>query len=55
MHTLLNRHLELAPAFLYSSKLTLYKTDISLRWTHSAGAKDVHLRGSRLYSQLSIA
>ena len=31
--------------------LTLYKTDISLRWTFSAGSKGVHLRESWLYSQ----
>ena len=37
----LNRHLELVPAFAYSLYLTLYKTDISLRRTLSAGPKGV--------------
>ena len=45
-----NRHLELVPAFLYFLYLTLYKTDISLRWTLTAGPKGVRLRGSWLYS-----
>ena len=44
--TSLKRTLELVPAFLYSLYLTLYKTDISLRWTLTAGLKGVHLRGS---------
>ena len=39
----LNGHLELVPAFLYSFYLTLYKTDISLRRTISAGPKGVRL------------
>ena len=39
----LNGHLELVPAFLYSFYLTLYKTDISLRRTLSAGPKGVRL------------
>ena len=30
---------KLAPPFLYSLYLTLYKTDISLRWTLTAGPK----------------
>ena len=44
--TSLNGHLELVPAFLYSLYLTLYKTDISLRRTLTAGPKGVPLRGS---------
>ena len=31
--------------------LTLYKMDISLRWTFTTGSKGVHLRESWLYSQ----
>ena len=45
-----NGHLDLVPAFLYSLYLTLYKTDISLRRTLTAGPKGVRLRGSWLYS-----
>ena len=41
-----NGHLELVPAFLYSLYLTLYKTDISLRRTHTAGPQVVRLRKS---------
>ena len=36
-----NVHAELVPAFIYSLYLTLYKFDISLRWTLNAGPKDV--------------
>ena len=49
--TLLNGHLELVPAFLYSPYLTLHKMDTSLRWTLSASPKGVRLRESWLYSQ----
>ena len=35
--------LELVDAFAYSLCLTLYKTDISLRWTLSASPKGVRL------------
>ena len=45
-----NGHLDLVPVFLYSLYLTLYKTDISLRRTLTAGPKGVRLRGSWLYS-----
>ena len=38
----------MVPAFLYSLYLTLYKTDISLRLTLTAGPKGVRLRGSWL-------
>ena len=41
--------LELVPAFVYSLYLTLYKTDISLRWTLNAGPKGVRLEESWLY------
>ena len=43
---LYNGQLELVPAFLYSLYLTLYKTNISLRRTASAGPKGVRLRES---------
>ena len=42
-YTVESIHLELVPAFLYSLYLTLFKTDISPRWTLSAGPKGVHL------------
>ena len=35
----------MVPTFLYSLYLTLYKTDIALRWTLTAGPKGVRLRG----------
>ena len=40
----------MVPAFHYSLYLTLYKTDISLRRTLTAGPKGVLLRGSWLYT-----
>ena len=40
----------MVPAFAYSLYLTLYKTDISLRRTFSAGPKGVRLGESTLYS-----
>ena len=43
--TLLKRHLELVPAFLFSFKLPLCERDISLRQTLSAGPRGVLLRG----------
>ena len=45
-------HLELVSAFLYSLYLTLYKMDITLGRTLSAGPKGVQLRESQLYSLL---
>ena len=45
----LNGHLELVPAFLYCLYSTLYKTDISLRWTLSTGPKGVCLWERWLY------
>ena len=42
------------PGFLYSVYLTLYKTDISLRRTLTAGPKGVRLRGSWLYISYTL-
>ena len=39
----------MVPAFLYSINLTLYKTDITLRWTLCAATKGVRLRENLLY------
>ena len=44
-----NGHSELVFAFLYFLFLALYKTDISLRRTHTAGPQGVRLRKSWLY------
>ena len=48
--TFLKRTPRVCPSFLYSLYLTLYKTDISLRRTLTAGPKGVRLRGSWLYT-----
>ena len=50
---LYNGHLELVPALAYSLYLTLYKMDISLRQTLSAGPKGVRLGESWLYPFLN--
>ena len=50
---LYNGRLELVPALAYSLYLTLYKMDISLRQTLSAGPKGVRLGESWLYPFLN--